>query len=154
MAKAGRKPLDPKIVRLRSVRKGTIIPKVGLNEHIRCPQTLTGRARNTWKMLIPELKKMNNLAPIDRYLLQMFCEAYAEYEEMKALIQSPIVSTKNGNIIQHPAVQVRNAAYKRMVQIAKEFGLSSASRQALGITFNQKSKSEKSRFFEGRKSGA
>ena len=145
--KRGRKPLDPTIVRLRSTRKGTVIPITGTEEKIRCPQKLTGAGRNKWRNLIPKLKKLGIISAVDRDALFLYCDAYREYVEMSELIKSPVVRTVGGNLIQHPALAVRNAAYKRMLQIAKEIGLTPAARVNLNVSAKPKTPADRARFF-------
>lgn len=117
-----------------------------------CPQWLSTEAKAEWRRKVKLLEQMGALAEIDGSMLAAFCESWAEYVEACKLIQKSgtIIKTTGGNLIQNPAVPIRNRAWARAVAIGKEFGFSPSARARLNVQPPQKPEEQsdgKARFF-------
>lgn len=100
-----------------------------------CPQWLTPAARKEWRRVAKELAALGLLSELDRTALAMYCQALAEYLEAKAIVGDEGITTltDKGNVIQHPAVGVRNNAWQRVLKAAAEFGMSPSSRTRVSV---------------------
>ena len=116
------------------------------------PQWITGEAQKEWIRVIKDLEEMGVLDKIDRTMLALYCKAYAEWKEADELVTSLLIKTSNNNIVQHPALSIRSAAWERLKKICAEFGMSPAARTGMAITPKQPASKDKSRFFEKRSS--
>jgi P27 family predicted phage terminase small subunit len=174
MGKRGPKPTPKPTLKIRGSwrakqKPGAKNSRGGELEYVRpaCPQWLTGDARKEWKRIIPILEKMGTIIEADRTYIALYCKAYAEYREAESLVKSPLIITKKkkkklkdgtviesgGNIIQHPALSIRNAAWERLRKITNDLGLSPPGRA--GLTIKPKSTdNKKSRFFNNKSNGA
>ena len=95
-----------------------------------CPDWLDHAAAVEWKRVSLQLAAVGMLSELDRTALALYCQALSEYLSAKALIEAEgeTVTTDKGNVLPHPAVPMRNDAWRRCVQAAKEFGLTPSSR--------------------------
>jgi len=116
----------------------------------RRPRWLQGHARKKWESLVPQLRDIGLIREVDVDLLAAYCQAYGEFMDLTELITEPLIKTVKGNWIQHPGLACRNAAYKRMLQIGKEFGLSPKSRKDLDCLKQKAKESDRTRFFVNR----
>lgn len=151
MSRVGRKPVPAATLKLRGSwrAKGRRDLPVENRRPIK-PRWLTGEAAKEWSKIVPKLDKMGILAEVDQTMLVLYCKTYAEYMEADSLIKSILIKTSNGNIIQHPAVSIRNAAAERLRKLASEFGLSPAARSGLNILQGSPDgTNNKKRFFQG-----
>ncbi|KPK71857.1 MAG: hypothetical protein AMJ84_05415 [Acidithiobacillales bacterium SM23_46] len=158
MAKRGPKPMPTKILKLRGSnragrRKGGV--NVPLNRP-RIPRWLTGEARREWQRTAPLLARLGLLTQIDRTMLAIYCQAFADWRQADRFLQDMIaggsgvvVVTKKGNVVQNPALAVRNQAVERLRKIAAEFGMSPASRVGLETQPRATDQQQKQRFFGG-----
>lgn len=101
-----------------------------------CPDWLPAEAKAEWGRIVPQLVVAGVIATVDRALLMAYCEAVAEFVKMAKRIEKDgqFAKTKEredgsgGNVIQHPALAVRNRARATMLQLAQQFGLSPSAR--------------------------
>lgn len=68
----------------------------------------------------------------------MLCESYADYRDATATLRrdGQTFANANGNIIKHPAVNIQKDAADRFSRLAREFGLTPASRSAVKTQTN------------------
>lgn len=103
------------------------------------PVFLNRWAKVEWKHVTPDLWSMGMLANCDVSALAAYCQAYGRwrmaeegltrYAKTKAGKKHPLLlETKAGNMIQHPLVGIANKAYRDMVRLAAEFGLTPSAR--------------------------
>ena len=102
---------------------------------------LSKKAQAEWRRIVPELQRAGILTRLDRTTLALYCQAYSDYVESLEMFEkpwptTPLFETKNKNVVQHPALSIRNKAFKTLVSIAAEFGLSPSSRSKIEVTEN------------------
>jgi len=113
------------------------------------PIWLTGEGRKEWERVAPKLFENGLLTELDRVPLALYCQAYADYLEARALARSPLIKTTNGNVIQNPAVGVMNHAWKRCITAAARFGMTPADRNSVRAVEKPTADDNKKRFFGG-----
>ncbi|TKJ32975.1 MAG: hypothetical protein CEE38_21750 [Planctomycetes bacterium B3_Pla] len=163
MAKPGPKKTPTPVLRLRGSRLVKHRKDIEIkSQRPRCPVWLSTVAKREWRRIVPILGNMGILAEIDREMLALYCEAHADYLEAKALVMGVLVKTaektvtktdgttvkSGGTLIQHPALSIRNQAWKRLKDICAEFGMSPSSRTGLGNVQMSVKDNNKARFFE------
>ncbi len=163
MAKPGPKKTPTPVLRLRGSRHVRHRKDMKVKSHRPArPVWLSSVARKEWDRIVPILENLGILAPIDREMLALYCEAHADYLEAKALVKSLLVKTgekttkkkdgsivmSGGNVIQHPALSIRNQAWKRLKDICAEFGMSASSRTGIGNVQTVVKNDAKAKFFE------
>ena len=121
------------------------------SERPRRPKWLIGRARTEWEILVPELLAARLLSKVDRIELALLCQRYADYLDALDIVEAEgmMMETTNGNWIQHPAVGIMNQAWRDVIKLGANFGLSPADRASLTVTEPAKKPEAKSKFFNG-----
>jgi P27 family predicted phage terminase small subunit len=129
-------------------RRGTFRPDRRHNEpqapdvDVRKPMWVKGLAAKHWKAIAPWLDAAGLLTVLDAVALGLLCDSLAEYFEAGEVVDAAtkteggvkfISHTDKGNIIQHPAVGVRNKAWERTVKLLREFGMTPSSRANISI---------------------
>jgi P27 family predicted phage terminase small subunit len=93
-----------------------------------CPATLSPEARAEWRRVVAELYKAGAIAKVDRAVLVIYCEAWAEYVSLgERMVQLEAAKEPDSRALWHLSVR-RHKAAERVTKLAKEFGLSPASR--------------------------
>jgi P27 family predicted phage terminase small subunit len=97
---------------------------------------LPPEAKAEWKRVAPELARLSLLSVLDTELLASYCLSYALWcQASKAVEELGLTYTSaNGNPRTRPEVAIASAAAKQMVEFAREFGLTPASRTRLSVT--------------------
>lgn len=108
------------------------------------PKELRKTARREWGRITKDLLELGVLTIVDGKALAMYCDAYADWEQMQRvcvkegmIIEEPIVS-KDGMIVGvkkklHPALTAKQLSMKLMKSFLVEYGLTPASRTKLKI---------------------
>lgn len=109
-------------------------PEVGIPKP---PKLLTGRAREAWDRIGPELEKMGVLTTADGLALELLCDAYAEWDAARNAVRrygtTYSTKTKSGKMVRpHPSVRIAAEAWRRVHRMLLEFGLTPASRTRVG----------------------
>lgn len=104
--------------------------------HHRCPTWLPPTAQRLWKKLAPELSDKGLLTVADYDSFALLCDAYAQYRSASETIskEGATITTANGNIQKHPAVNIAKDAADRWGRMCREFGLTPASRSHVKTT--------------------
>ena len=133
MGKRGPKPTPKGILRLRgSHRAQTLGPTQSANTgRPRRPTWLKGEGKKAWDYICPLLVKCGRLAEEDRFALACLCQSWADYCAAVALCTGPLVKTMQGNIIQHPAVSIRNKSLEQVYRGCAKFGLTPIDRSGM-----------------------
>lgn len=98
------------------------------------PAWLTGRARRTWRELVPILESMRVLTTADPQALALFCDAYAEYIEARAVVKREGATYRTfnqaGSLMYRPRPEVAIAsdAWRRATLMLGQFGMTPSSR--------------------------
>lgn len=98
-----------------------------------CPEHVDDETRALWERLAPALAKVGTLTREDALALEMLCAAYSDYRRAVAMIAEAgeVYETEGqgGAMLRaHPAVGMRNDAWRRVIAAAAEFGLTPSSR--------------------------
>ncbi len=88
-----------------------------------------------WNSKTKQLLAMGVLTEWEQTPLAMFCQAIAEYVIVTDQIdlKNMVYETDKGNYAQDPIVGVRNRVFKKVVELAKQFGMTPASRAGLSV---------------------
>lgn len=134
MATRGPKPQPSKIRELRrNPGKRAMNKKEPKPEAIPVmdpPSDLPPAGKRQWKAIFPKLAKARLITSVDIPMLKLYCERYATYEEANKHIKKEglIVASPKGYPMQSPYLSISNKAFKDMVGILTEFGMSPSSR--------------------------
>ena len=94
-----------------------------------CPDWLGQHGTALWLKMAPLL--MEHLLMSDAYAETFagMCESWDEYHRCREEMDGAdlFVETEKGYVMQHPAINVKAAAWKRFLEAAKQFGLTPAS---------------------------
>lgn len=92
-------------------------------------------AHACWKRLVPELVLMRCVAKVDREMVATYCDAWADFVWAVAEVARDglTFTTDKGNVIQHPAVSIKNSAAERLRKLAQEFGLTPSARSRIEV---------------------
>lgn len=117
-----------------------------LNEGIPDPPGyLSPAAQNHWDRMVAITKAARTLTPADGDALAMLCLAFEEYRAADIIVRDEgeicrtMHTTKDGREYeggpyQHPAVGIRNNAWKKIVRLLREFGLTPSARAGMKMT--------------------
>lgn len=98
-----------------------------------CPSWLDDDAKNEWKRISNELYDAGLLLKVDGTALANYCVNYSIWKQASLKVQKHgiIIKTKNGHMIQSPALNVANVAARDMMKALREFGMTPSSRATL-----------------------
>lgn len=149
---AGRKPLPTAVKELRgNPGKRPLNAKEPRPEKRApsCPRWLGKTARAEWRRVTKELMTLGVLAEVDRAALAAYCVAWGRWVEAEEQVARAgmVIMTTNGNLVQHPWVQIANRAMIDMVKLASEFGMTPSSRSRIKVE-RPREKSEFELFLE------
>ncbi len=100
----------------------------------RMPSHLSPKAKSAYKKVCDLLESMGVLTVADGMALEMMCDAYAEWRDLRKVIDTEgatykTIGTSGDEIIKaRPEVAMASDAWKRVKAMASEFGLTAASR--------------------------
>jgi P27 family predicted phage terminase small subunit len=113
------------------------------------PAGLSAAAKQEWDAMVPHLRKMGVLTPVDRAALAGYCYAYDIWmqanEEVKnfgVMLKHPVMGRKGTpeeNVViafitkKNPAVAIANEQLKTMKSYLVEFGMTPSSRSKLHV---------------------
>ena len=138
----GRKPTPTRLKLLRGEKRPSRLnknepkPDPAIPD---CPDQLDDVSRREWKRVAAELYKLGLLTPLDRAALAVYCSSWALWrgacEELKTGSAVINVRDTNGNLRPRtsPWVAVRDSAAKRMLEAAREFGMSPSARSRISV---------------------
>ena len=136
---AGRKPKPTNLRVLEGNRGHRPLPKdepQPRSDYTPCPIWLKGKARQEWKRITPELRRLGLLTIVDRAALAAYCQAYTRWVEAEAIVEKEglIFTTDKGYLQQRPEVGIAQKAMQIMKAFAAEFGLTPASRTRISVS--------------------
>jgi P27 family predicted phage terminase small subunit len=115
-----------------------------------CPAWLSAEGKAEWKRQVGELSELGLLSTLDRGALTVVCEAWSDFMEASKLVDKHgrISVTDNGNVIQHPAVGMKNKAAQLYLKACSEFGMTPAARTRVEAAAPEKEEpGDEERFF-------
>ena len=109
------------------------------------PRWLDEESRKHWKRYAPWLLESGLLARLDQIALALLCDALSDFLASRDIVEAAaaagevrfLAKTDKGNIIQHPAVGVKNKAWERVLKLLREFGMTPSARAGLAIGANK-----------------
>lgn len=147
-----RKPTALKVLHGAEIRnKAEPKPEAEL---LRAPAWLKGEARAEWKRIAPKLYRLGLLSELDSSALAAYCQARGRFREAVEQLEAEgyIVTAPSGYPIPSPWVAIQNSAHKAMLEGAREFGLSPASRTKVSAAGTPKKQDPFAIFDGGKKS--
>ncbi len=99
------------------------------------PRELTGEARAEWRRIVPELERAGMLARVDRGMLLRYCAAWADWCELRELLgrSGKVIRGQKGNLVRNPLWLLLQDAERTLTELARQLGLTPASRLRAGI---------------------
>jgi len=99
----------------------------------RAPKGMSQLGLGCWRRMVPRLIEAQVLTELDREMLAAFCECWAAYWDLKAIVQKEGYTTmgSRGNLRPHPAVGAMKVQLDYVVRLGREFGLTPASRSRI-----------------------
>jgi len=130
------RPIKPTALKLvqgtaRPGRLNTHEPQYPIADDLTPPAGLSEKAKAHWALIAEQLKEAGVLTRIDRDALCGYCESYTQWQEAQAHIAKNgalIKNPKTGFPEQSPLIFIAEKAFKQWLSLAREFGLSPASR--------------------------
>ncbi len=97
------------------------------------PSYLKGEALSEWRRITPELERMGILSHLDRAILTAYCSSWSKYVALGRRLdtEGEVVAGHRGVARKNPAWQIYRDASTLCITLAKELGLSPASRSRL-----------------------
>ncbi len=95
-----------------------------------CPDWLADAAKAFWAQHAPDLEAKGLLTALDEAAFALLCAAWADVRAADAILASEglIVTTPRGIVRPHPALKVKRDAERLYLDVARQFGLTPASR--------------------------
>ena len=130
----GRRPKSPEEKRITGAGRrpaSAVAPAVAVADgEFRAPPWLVGSAEvGVWNRVVPELRRLNMLAPSDADVFARYCRHFATWLDACATLDreghTALVKMTNSEERMprlHPAVKVRELAEKHLVEIEDRFG--------------------------------
>lgn len=121
----------------REDRDQTLVLSEGIPEP---PGYLSPQALTHWDRLVAVTSEARTLTEADGDALAMLCLAFEEYRTADIIVrdEGEICRSEKGGMYQHPAVGIRNTAWKKIVTMLKQFGLTPSARAGMKLAANVK----------------
>lgn len=101
---------------------------------ISCPTWLDDEAKKEWKRVYKILSGEGiEFTPKDSKTLETYCRNYSKWKQCELVLQQGLTfTTPNGYVQQRPEESISNKAQEKLLQCAKELGLTPAARARMG----------------------
>lgn len=136
---SGRKPIPDSLRKLRGnpgkrtlKDNGLILKKPA--KVPRAPRHLRDAAKKEWKRIAPKLFDAGLLTELDTVALAAYCEVYASWVDVINQLKSKNLTDQESTIY----ARIEKKYFNQMEQMAKEFGMTPASRRGLRIAKSSK----------------
>ena len=132
----GRKHLTKAEIEKRTSTEENIKPAINKVKH---PDWLDDKAKQEWRRIITELKKLELVTNIDVAALAICCDAYSKYVKATGdinkvgLLISYTNKGGNKNVLQNPLINIATKYSEIYKKYCNEFGLTPSSRIKLTI---------------------
>ena len=137
MGKRGPRKLPAKVHEKRGTKKRCrhAEPKVpGAATIPPPPAELSEIAGRVWNDVGTKLVKAGLLTELDELALRLLCESVEMYfEACRECVGQLTIESDKGNVLQNPAVAIRNRAWAQIVKLCQEFGLTPSARTGLNV---------------------
>jgi P27 family predicted phage terminase small subunit len=100
-----------------------------------CPRWLPPAARTLWRSVVPQLEELGVVGGPDVATLEAYCLTYSRWRSAEALLEKEglVVDGHRNAPRKHPAAQLARDYQAAMLTLAKQLGLTPASRQTLDV---------------------
>ena len=112
------------------------------------PRHIQGDGAKFYKRVGAELTGMGVFTTADFDAFVIMCEEYQQYKEAEKLCKTLLIKTSNGNVIQNPAVGIRNKSREALKKSMSYFGMTPSSRAGLSIESKMSDNSGKKNYFK------
>lgn len=98
--------------------------------HATPPDGLDGVARETWESIVPPLIADGTLRAVDRNVVEAYCRTLADCVQLREILRTEgtVIKGRSGVPKQHPAWRLLNRSESMLLVLARELGISPASR--------------------------
>lgn len=98
------------------------------------PKRFSPEAVTEWKRTGPVLFKCGLITNADLPMFEAYCEAWGGYIiAMASGAETPLVEGQKGNLVRNPAVQIARDNLDKAMILAREFGMTPASRTRIEL---------------------
>jgi P27 family predicted phage terminase small subunit len=93
-----------------------------------------------WLRTGPVLHKMGLITLSDLPMFEAYCEAWGGYvSAQRAYASEPLVEGQKGNLVRNPAAQISRDCLDKAISLARDFGMTPASRTRIDLPGGQAS---------------
>jgi len=102
------------------------------------PSYMSEPALTHWDRMVQAAQKVRVLTEADGDALAMLCVAFEEWKNADIIVrdEGEVCDSVKGGKYQHPAVGIRSNAWKKIVRMLREFGLTPSARAGMKIAAN------------------
>ena len=99
------------------------------------PRWLDREAKAFWRKHSPAMEERGLLTALDEMAFALLATSWSMFREAEKLLETDglVLQGGRGNTYPHPAVRMRDTAWKQVVEGARQFGLTPMSRQRIPI---------------------
>ena len=100
---------------------------------------LPAEGKRLWRDLRPELEKRGILCALDRPLYAILCQLWADFRQLsdKVATEGLTFTGPRGREYPNPRVAMLASAERELLSLAREYGLTPASRKRLGVPIGE-----------------
>lgn len=104
------------------------------------PGYLSPQALTHWDRMVRAAQHVRTLTEADGDALAMLCTAFEEWRSADIIVrdEGEICTGEKGGSYQHPAVGIRTNAWKKIVRMLREFGLTPSARAGMKMAAHAK----------------
>lgn len=108
------------------------------------PQGMKGEAMKEWNRIVPLLAENTPVSELDRTLIEIYCNAFAQYKlcEREVNHDGVVVTSATGTKVRNPYIMEEHEAIKTIKVTATELGLSVNARAKLELNNAKTDKSD------------
>lgn len=99
------------------------------------PRWMDREAKRFWRKHAPAMEARGLLTKLDEIAFAMVCTSWSHLREAERILERDgvVLTGPRGKVSPHPAVRIRDMAWKQFVEGARQFGLTPMSRQRIPI---------------------
>lgn len=116
-----------------------------------CPEWVPASASAWYTQMARQALASGYMADAFQTALALGAHAYAEFTLLSAEIEreGSVLENTSGNVVRNPKVDLRNDAWKRLLQVCREFGFTPSAKSGVKVGAKKESKADgKARFFK------
>ena len=115
------------------------------------PQWLDQEAKTHWNGVAPALRKAGLLTELDLSLFAVYCQTYSDWVRVEKLLKDagPVYITPFGQARPRPEVAISQQYLNAILEFAKDFAMTPASRACLSLPLSPEGKSDFDRWLDG-----